>query len=156
MASLLHSHIVITDEKLRAEYDNYAKAINRTEVGVMGMTATQAGYSHGEEWLANVLEIVEDNYNYLKKELNEKVPGITVCALEGTYLVLLDMRKIVEPKLLKEFIQDKCNLAVDYGEWFGENFEGFVRLNLATDPKYVQMAVNNIIKCSHEIEIFQK
>lgn len=151
LASLLHSHIIVTDEILLNTYDEFAKALNRTEMNIMGLTATQAAYTYGDEWLNNVLEIIKDNYNFLKKELNEKVPKITVCALEGTYLVLLDMRKLIEPKLVKEFIQSKCNLAVDYGEWFGENFEGFVRLNLATDPNYVKKAVENIIMYAKEL-----
>jgi cysteine-S-conjugate beta-lyase len=145
LASLLHSHIVITNEKLMEIYDEFAKGLNRTEMNIMGLTATHAGYSYGSEWLENVLEVIRDNYHYLRKELNEKVPEITVCSLEGTYLILLDMRKCIKPELVKEFIQEKCGLAVDYGEWFGKNFEGFIRLNLATNPTYVRKAVENII-----------
>ena len=58
--------------------------------------------------------------------------------LEGTYLVFLDLRKIIPIDKVKEFIQDKCNLAIDFGEWFGENFKGFIRINLATDPQIVK------------------
>lgn len=145
LASLLHSHIVITDDKLMEIYDEFAKGVNRTEMNVMGLTATQAAYSCGSEWVDNVLEVIRDNYTYLKKELNEKVPEITVCSLEGTYLLFLDMRRCVKPEMLKEFIQEKCHLAADYGDCFGKNFDGFVRLNLATDPKYVREAVQNII-----------
>ena len=71
-------------------------------------------------------------------------PKITVTGLEGTYLCMLDLRQYVEADKTRDFIQDKCRLAVDYGEWFGENYKGFVRLNLATDPKYVQFAVEAI------------
>jgi len=46
---------------------------------------------------------------------------------------------------LKNLSQDKCNLAVDFGEWFGENFKGFIRMNLATDPQIVKKAVENIV-----------
>ena len=35
---------------------------------------------------------------------------------------------------------------MDYGEQFGENFMGFVRLNLATDPALVHQAVSNIVE----------
>ncbi|MEY8353470.1 hypothetical protein AALB39_08950 [Lachnospiraceae bacterium 54-53] len=41
--------------------------------------------------------------------------------------------------------QEKCHLAADYGECFGKHFDGFIRLNLATDPRYVKEAVQNII-----------
>lgn len=146
LATLIHSHIIITNPELMARYDRFASALNRTEVSIMGAIATQAGYSHGGEWLGNVLEIVRDNYNYLKAELNKALPQVTVCCLEGTYLVLLDLRRLIPPDRTKDFIQGKCRLAVDYGEWFGKEYQGFVRLNLATDPQYVKQAVGNLIR----------
>lgn len=145
LAGLLHNHIVICNEKLRKRYDVYAKTVNQSEVNVMGVIATQAAYTYGEEWLENLLEIIRTNYRYIKEELNNKAPEIVVTPLEGTYLLLLDLRKYIKPEDTKAFIQDKCRLAVDFGEWFGANFKGFVRLNLATDPKYVQRATANII-----------
>lgn len=145
LAALLHNHIVICDEKLRKRYDAYAKTVNQSEVNIMGVIATQAAYTYGEEWLENLLEIIRANYRYIKEELNNKAPEIVVTPLEGTYLLLLDLRKYIKPEDTKAFIQDKCRLAVDFGEWFGANFKGFVRLNLATDPKYVHRATANII-----------
>lgn len=145
LAGLLHSHIVITNENLMKIYDKFASGLNRTEMNIMGLTAAMAGYTHGGQWLSNLIEVIRDNYNYLKEEFNGKLPDVTVCALEGTYLVFLDMRKCVKPEKLVEFIQDRCHLAVDYGEVFGENYKGFIRLNLATDPEYVKRAVGNII-----------
>ncbi len=146
LAGLLHSHIIISNDKLRAAYDEYAKTVNQTEVNIMGITATQAGYCYGEEWLGNILDIIRQNYEYLKKELNEKAPAIIVSPLEGTYLCLLDLRKVIDPDHVRDLIQNKCRLAVDYGEWFGASFKGFVRLNLATEPRYVEAAVENIIR----------
>lgn len=146
LAGLLHSHIIISDDKLRAAYDEYAKTVNQTEVNIMGITATQAGYLYGEEWLGHILDIIKQNYEYLKKELNEKAPAIVVSPLEGTYLCLLDLRKVIDPDQARDLIQNRCRLAVDYGEWFGANFKGFVRLNLATEPRYIEAAVENIIR----------
>ena len=109
------------------------------------MLATQVAYEKGSDWLENVKEIIEDNFNYLKTELNKHIPEITITNLEGTYLVFLDLRKIIPIDKVKEFIQDKCNLAIDFGEWFGTSFKGFIRINLATDPEIVKKAVENII-----------
>jgi len=145
IAGLLHSHIVITDDKLMSIYDKFASGLNRTEMNIIGLTATMAGYKYGGEWLSNVIEVIRDNYNYLKRELNENLPTVTVCPLEGTYLVFLDFRKCVKPEIIVEFVQHRCHLAVDYGEDFGKNFKGFIRLNLATDPKYVKETVEKFI-----------
>ena len=49
-------------------------------------------------------------------------------------------------KDIKNFFQEKCNLAVDYGIWFGETGKVHVRINLATERKIVEGAMNNIIR----------
>lgn len=151
LAGLPHSHIIISNDMLRAAYDKYIKTVNQTESNIMSITATQAGYLHGAEWLGHVLDVVKQNYEYLKKELNEKAPAIVVSPLEGTYLCLLDLRKVIDPDQTRDFIQDRCRLAVDYGEWFGANFKGFVRLNLATEPRYVEKAAENIIREANKL-----
>jgi len=145
LAGLIHSNIIISNNELRKKYDEEIKKINQTEGNILGMLATQVGYEKGEYWLENIKELIEDNFNYLKSELNKNIPEITVTNLEGTYLVFLDLRKIISIDKVKEFIQDKCNLAIDFGEWFGKNFKGFIRINLATDPQIVKKAVENII-----------
>ena len=145
LAGLIHSNIIISNAELRKKYDEEIKKINQTEISILGMLATQVAYEKGSEWLENVKEIIEDNFNYLKTELNKHIPEITITNLEGTYLVFLDLRKIIPIDKVKEFIQDKCNLAIDFGEWFGANFKGFIRINLATDPQIVKKAVGNII-----------
>ena len=145
LAGLIHSNIIISNAELRKKYDEEIKKINQTEINILGMLATQVAYEKGSEWLENVKEIIEDNFNYLKTELNKHIPEITITNLEGTYLVFLDLRKIIPIDKVKEFIQDKCNLAIDFGEWFGASFKGFIRVNLATDPKIVKKAVENII-----------
>jgi cystathionine beta-lyase len=145
LATLLHSHIIITDEELRAIYDKFASGMNRTEVSIMGMLATLAGYEHGEEWLNGMISVVRENYNYLKDTFHKELPKLTVCSLEGTYLLLVDLRAYVQPEETMDFVQNRCHLAADYGEWFGEEYKGFIRLNLATDPAFVKKAVETII-----------
>ena len=145
LAGLIHSNIIISNDELRKKYDEEIKKINQTEINILGMLATQVAYEKGSEWLENVKEIIEDNFNYLKTELNKHIPEITITNLEGTYLVFLDLRKIIPIDKVKEFIQDKCNLAIDFGEWFGASFKGFIRINLATDPEIVKKAVESII-----------
>ena len=145
ISGTIYSHIVITNEELRARYDKFASGLNRTEVSVMGMVATMAGYEHGADWLSHVLEVIQDNYNYVKDVLSRELPGVVVCDMEGTYLPMLDLRVYVDPEKTREVVQRRCRLAVDYGEWFGEAYEGFIRMNLATDPAYVKRAIRNLI-----------
>ena len=67
-------------------------------------------------------------------------------SLEGTYLLFIDLREYVALEDIHSFVQDKCKLAVDYGEWFGDSWQGFIRLNLATHPDIVNQAVSNLAR----------
>ncbi|MCD8220770.1 MAG: pyridoxal phosphate-dependent aminotransferase [Clostridiales bacterium] len=146
LATLLHSHIIITNEKLREIYDRFASGMNRTEISVMGMLATETGFNHGEEWLNAALGVIRDNYHYLKDTLAEKLPKATVCCLEATYLPMIDLRAYVDPENIVKVVQGRCRLGVDYGEWFGEDYKGFIRMNLATDPAYVEQAAERLVR----------
>ncbi len=146
LAGLLNCNIIISNEEIRAKYDAYVKTVNLTEVNIMGLTAAEAAYNHGKEWLDSLLEVIRHNYNHVKNRLNKEAPKIIITPLEGTYLAWLDLRGYIDTNDTKAFIQDKCRLAVDFGEWFSEDCKGFVRLNLAISPKYVEKAVDNIIK----------
>ncbi|WP_291635546.1 MalY/PatB family protein [Clostridium sp.] len=146
LAGLLTSNIIISNEEIRSKYDAYVKTVNQTEVNIIGLTAAEAAYNHGKEWLDSLLDVIRHNYNYVKNRLNEKAPKIIITPLEGTYLAWLDLRGYIDTNDTRTFIQDKCGLAVDLGEWFSEDCKGFVRLNMATDPRFVEKAVDNIIK----------
>lgn len=146
LATLIHSHIIIPNPKLRKRYDDFASGMNRTEVSIMGMLAAEAAYRHGEEWLDGLLQVIRENYEYVKTTFARELPLLTVCDLEGTYLVMLDLRAYVRPEVTKDFVQGQCKLGVDYGEWFGDEYQGFIRWNLATDPALIKEAVSRIIK----------
>lgn len=145
LAGLLNSHVVIPNDDLRARYDAYAKTVNQIEVNIMGMVAAQAAYTHGADWLDGALKLIRKNYEYVRDALAKQAPKIVISSMEGTYLMWLDLRAYVDPANTKDFVQNKCRLAVDYGQWFGENFGGFIRLNMATDPTYVKQAVDNLV-----------
>lgn len=145
LAGLIHSHTIIYDEKLRNIYDDYLKTIGKPAVNVFGLTATEAAFRYGEEWLCGLNGVIQKNYAYIKAEFAVKAPGIVITPLEGTYLLWLDLRACVKPEETADFMRKKCALAVDAGEWFiNKGGEGFIRVNLATLPRYIETAVRNI------------
>ena len=90
-------------------------------------------------------DIVYSNYRYMKDSFAKELPNVVVSPLEGTYLAWVDMRPYVKPEEITQFMQEKCGLAFDYGDWFGgDDFAGFIRMNLATKRENVEMAVEKI------------
>lgn len=142
-----NSLVVIPDEGLRKKWDIYTNGIRVLFGNAFGYVACEAAYEGGEEWYQDVKKQIWSNYEYLKHTFAEKLPGAVVSPLEGTYLCWIDLRACIDPEKTKELIQKRCRLAVDFGEWFGgDQFKGFIRMNLATSLKNVQIAVEAICK----------
>ena len=146
LASLVHATILIPDDTVRKVFDAYKKENLESEPSLLGQIALEAGYREGHEWLEGLKETVLYNYNLLHDTLAEKVPEIKVYPLEGTYLVLVNLEKVLDVKTTKQFIQDECGLAIDFGHWFGKGYNKYIRINLATSPENVKEAINRIIK----------
>lgn len=144
LAALLNSHVIIPNSDLRADYDAYIKTIHQTELSILGLVAGQAAYESGGPWLDNLLQVISYNYNLVKSRLAEACPEIEVAKLEGNYLTYINLAPLVSANGLQEFVQDKCGLAVDYGKWFSPQTATYIRLNLATSPKIVERAVNQL------------
>lgn len=139
LAAGQNSLVIIPDEKLRNLWDQYTTANRVISGNAFGYIAAQAAYEGGETWLEDVLKKIWDNYQYVKNELARKLPDAVVTPLEGTYLCWIDLGAYVSRENMKELIQGKCRIAVDYGDWFGgERFGTYIRMNLATSMENVE------------------
>ena len=147
LAGCQNSVIVIPDEKLREKWDTYTNQIHITNGNSFGYVAATAAYKDGRAWFDEVKEIIYGNYEYVRDTLTKELPTVTVSPLEGTYLAWIDMKAYLNPKELADFMQNKCGLAFDYGDWFGGELYGtFIRMNLATSRENVELAVKRIVE----------
>ena len=146
LAACQNSVIVIPDEQLREKWDTFTGNLRVSDGNSFGYIAAEAAYTGGHAWYEEMKDIVYGNYRYMKDSFAKELPNVFVSPLEGTYLAWIDMRHYVKPDEITQFMQEKCGLAFDYGDWFGgENFSGFIRMNLATKRENVEIAVQRIV-----------
>ncbi len=141
LATCLTSTIVISNDELRRTWDEFTNIYNHVEVNVFGITAVEAALRGGQDWYEDLLGTIEANARTVERALSE-FPGVRVTPLEGTYLMFVNLGAYVPAEQMHEFIQDRCKIAVDYGEWFGEGWGSFIRLNLGTTPKLVEQTMD--------------
>jgi cystathionine beta-lyase len=91
IAGLKCSFAVIQNEELRREFCA-ARAGLVPSVNILGYTAALAAYRDGQPWLDEVLAYLEANRDYVKRYVDESLPGIEMTVPEGTYLAWLDCR----------------------------------------------------------------
>ena len=147
LASMLISNIFIPNAKLRQRFQHQVTAAGISQLSVLGLVATQAAYTHGDEWYEKMMAYVKANIDYAKKYVEEYLPGVRVINGEGTYLVWLDFRGTgIEPEELDRRIIYDAKLWLDSGKIFGKTGEGFQRINVAAPRKTIEECFERIRK----------
>ena len=145
LAGCSNSFVIIPSEKIRAQYDEFLNSMHMLSGNTFGYIAVQAAYEGGREWLDKVRTIIKGNYERMKELFSEKLPEAIVYPMEGTYLAWIDLGAYIKKEDMKEIVQNKAKIAVDFGDWFGgEEYASFIRLNLATRLENVEETVNRL------------
>lgn len=104
-----------------------------------GIAATIAAYNEGEEWLEQLKDYLDGNIHYVKEFLNEHLPKARMQIPEATYLVWIDLSEYEsDPKKLEYLMQNTARIAFDEGYIFGEEGNGFERINIAMPRQQVE------------------
>lgn len=147
LAGLHTSNLMIANAELRVAFNREMVGSGLGGMNSFGIVATEAAYRHGEEWLAQALDYISANVDYLESFARERLPEIKVVHPEGTYLVWMDCRALGLGKLqLEELMLDQAKVYFDEGYIFGPEGEGFERINVACPRSILKMALERIEK----------
>jgi cystathionine beta-lyase len=130
LAGLQCSFAVIPNEDLRQRYIQ-ARGGLVPWVNLFGLTAGEAAYRQGHEWLEQALGYLQANRDLLASFVSERLPGVRMAPMQGTYLAWLDFRAARLPGSAYRFFLEKARVALMDGARFGRGGEGFARLNFA-------------------------
>lgn len=145
LAGLQISNILIPNEKLRHAFELAVTRTGYSQVGIMGLVATQAAYEHGDEWVAELKAYLYENLNFVRKYLKENLPQIRLIEPEGTYLLWLDFCGLgLTEKELEELVVKKAKLWLDRGAVFGAEGRGFERINIACPRSTLKQALDQL------------
>ena len=117
------SFAVISDPALRK---SFIKAAGRIvpHVNLLGFTATEAAYRHGEEWRQALLAYLRGNRDLVAAAISS-IPGLATTHVEATYLAWIDARATGSANPGRFF--EEAGVGLSDGADF--DAPGFVRLN---------------------------
>jgi len=105
----------------------------------------EAAFTHGEEWLEQLLPYLSDNFDFVAAYVNEKIPGIRTFVPDATYLMWLDCRGLrMTDEELRAFMIEKAGLGFTEGRHFGRDIHGFMRLNAACPRSVLRQAMEQL------------
>ncbi len=147
LAGLNLAKAVTPNPDLRAKFDAEIGATGLFSVTPFGAAAMEAAFRHGEDWLEQALAYMEGNYRFLVDFAADHMPQLNVLPLEGTFLAWIDCRALgLDKDALETLMFEKAGLYFDEGYIFGEEGEGFERINLACPRAIVERALTRMAK----------
>lgn len=143
-AGLQNAFIVCADHNLLARID---RAINDNEVcdvNPFGVTGLIAAYSHGDEWLNQLRQYLDENFEYLRTCICAELPDWKVCASEATYLAWIDVSgNGMTGDETAQFLIDKARVCVSSGSSY--RAPNYIRINYACPRQRLRQALQQII-----------
>jgi len=138
------------------------------DFNTIGMVATVAAYTRGEDWLQQVLSYLNDNHDYAASFIRAHMPLVSYTKAQGTYLAWLDVSRVIEkigarelaaqagkgvtPEVLvSRFFIQNAKVQINPGSNYGRAGAGHMRMNLATSRKTLELALTSMARALDRI-----
>lgn len=151
LAGMQTSNIIIPNEDLRETYVKEIQSQGVFSLNILGYKACEIAYTKCEKWLDELLGLIYHNHLELKKYMEENIPEIKVHDLQGTYLQWMDFNGLGLDKDELEKLMHENELFFDEGYVFGEEGNGFERMNLACPTKTMMVGLERLKKTTDRI-----
>jgi cystathionine beta-lyase len=147
VAGFSSSVVIIPNKTKFARYER-AIGVGHLYMGnIFGSVAMEAAYTHGDEWLDQMLAYVWENYQLLETFFKTKLPKVKVMKPEATYLIWLDFRAYgMKNKELMKFTVENAKVGLNDGGRFGTGGDGWLRINIGCPRSVLVEALERLGK----------
>ena len=142
MAGLATSYAVIANPTLRRRFESYVEGNELAAGNVFAFNTVVAAYNKGEEWLQQMLTYVRGNIDEVVSYIKENIPQLKVIIPQASYLVFIDFSALqLNQKDIVALCTNRAHLALNDGSIYGEEGNGYMRINLACPRSVVRQAL---------------
>ena len=145
IAGFSSSVCCIFNQEIREKYYGFLNSNDIANGNILAYTVCEAAFTHGEEWLNELTNYLQKNVDYLKTFFETHLPMLNVMIPLASYLVWIDFNALgMTQKQLSKFIIEEAKVGLNSGTDFGEDYEGFMRMNIGCPLSILKTALNNI------------
>lgn len=147
LAGMATSSLIISNQKLRDKMQSIINSLHVSLGNIFGAIASEAAYTHGYEWVAELMEYVSGNLTVLRDTLSSSNSCIKLVEPEATYMAWLDFNETgYDDDKIKNIIINEAKLGLSHGPIFGDGGSGFQRINLASPRTIITNASDRLCK----------
>jgi cystathionine beta-lyase len=152
LAGLFSSIAIAKNPKIMRAFKTAVSQAGLEHINLFGIEAMTAAYHHGDAWLDELNVYLKENAEHIKRFLSERVPEVKMTMPEATYLAWLDFRELgLDGRKLRNFLIREAKLGLNNGYDFGEEGEGFMRLNFGCPRSILDEALERLETAVHRL-----
>lgn len=149
IAGLSTTAVIIPNKELRDKFSCSAHRVHVEQGNMFGTVALEAAFTHGDEWLDELMEYLDGTIDYILRFIAEKMPEVKCYRPESTYMMWLDFRAWGMPHSeLCDFMVNKAKIGFTEGEFFGKEGSGYMRMNIASPRSIIEKAMEQLYAAS--------
>lgn len=123
--------IIIKNSQLRGKFYSFLDNCHLAETNYAQQAALYSAYTECDSWYQQLLPYLSDNIAYVKKEISEHCPNISVIHGGASYLLFLNAEKMgLSDDSLASFFIKEARLGLSPGIQYGAGGEGHMRINV--------------------------
>ena len=147
------------------DYRERIGANTRADLNTLGLFATQAALTEGDDWLDELLVYIDGNHDFAEAYIRENMPLVKYTKAQGTYLAWLDVSEVIErigaegtatdesassgtgvtpEHIVQRWLAENARVYLNRGSSYGTGGAGHMRMNLATSRRLVERALENM------------
>lgn len=121
---------------------------------IMSTTAVVSAYTRCACYADQQIAYLEETKAMTEDFFRQHLPQIKLISAEATYLLWLDCRGLgfQDQQELMDFFKERCRIAVNSGDAYGEEGRGFVRMNIASPQPTILEALRRIKEAIEALE----
>lgn len=138
LSGLNASYLIVKDEALRAVINAELKKFHIT-INRVGMEFIRIVYTYGNEWHVRMIQQIKTNIQLVEKLLNSS--QIQIEKPDSGYLIWMKLNKIEDTDSFVIELAKETGVLIETGSRFIENYENYVRINVATSSDLLTTAI---------------
>ena len=147
------------------DYLERVRANTRGSLNTLGLVASQAALTEGDDWLDELRPYIDGNHDFAEAYIRENMPLVKYTKAQGTYLAWLDVSELAErigaertaeeerassgtqvtpERIVQRWLAENARVYLNAGSSYGTGGAGHMRMNLATSRRLVERALENM------------
>lgn len=147
ISALTTSFVLCSDSLLKKQFEDY---LDRLHLGVnrMGIDMIEMVYRYGKDWFMQLKTAIRQNVSLVAEKLKDT--DMSVMMPDCGYMIWVYLPQVSDIDAFILALAKDTHVLLESGSRFVEHYQGWLRINVATDQDLLKEAMERFVRFYHD------